>query len=84
MSDWISVSSGHKPERKMPVLVAVSFIRYIEQEDGAPGEFFGQLVTEGEYTPQKGDVPGYFESYSSPHGDNDWITHWMPLPEPPK
>lgn len=81
---WISVSSDHKPKSKTPILVAVSFVRYIEQKDGTSGELFDQLVTEGEYTPEKDEMPGYFESYSSPHGDNDWITHWMPLPENPK
>ncbi|WP_160286362.1 DUF551 domain-containing protein [Pseudomonas knackmussii] len=84
MSEWIRVSDERKPIGHSVILVAVSFTRYGEHEDGTPAEYHGKVVTEGEYVPSHGEADGYFESYSSPHGDSEGVTHWMPLPEPPE
>lgn len=82
---WIAAGDYQKPTGRTPILVAVSFVRYGEYEDGTPGEWPGQIVAEGEYIPQHGEAGNYFSCYSSPHGDggSDWITHWMPLPALP-
>ncbi len=83
MSEWISVEAQLKPPGRSVILVAVSFVRYGEHEDGTLDEFHGWAVTEGQYVPVHGEFGGYFESFSSPHGDREYITHWQPLPAPP-
>lgn len=80
---WISVEDARKPVGRTPILVAVSFVRFGEYEDGTPGEWPGQIVAEGEYVRQHGEVGDYFTCYSSPHGDLESITHWMHLPVAP-
>jgi hypothetical protein len=79
---WISVEDDRKPKGRTPILVTVDYVRYGEYEDGTSGEWRGQIVTEGEYVPQHGEVGDYFTSYSSPHGDGEAVTHWMPIPAP--
>jgi hypothetical protein len=83
MSEWISVEAEEKPLGRTVILVAVRYVRYYEHEDGSVGDYPGWEVTEGQYVPQHGDVGDYFESFSSPHGDHEYITHWQPLPPPP-
>ncbi len=82
MSEWISLNDDRKPEHRRTILVSVVYVRYHENEDGSTYEEEGSEVAMGEYVGANGDIPGYFDSYSGPHGDNWWITHWMPLPKP--
>lgn len=83
MSDWISVKDDQKPSSRVCVLIAVSYVRYGEHEDGTQGEYQGREVAMGEYVPVFGDRLSFFDSFSAPHGDDWWITHWQPLPAPP-
>lgn len=78
---WISVDDERKPPRGKPVLVAVSFVRYGEHEDGTPGEYNGVDVTEGEYVLSKDG--NYFASFQGTHGDASHVTHWRELPAAP-
>jgi hypothetical protein len=80
---WVSVDDERKPIGRTPILVAVSYVRYGEHEDGTPGEHHGTAVAEGEYVPQHGNAGNYFTCYSSPHGDAEKITHWQYLPAAP-
>ncbi|MFZ3286604.1 MAG: DUF551 domain-containing protein [Telluria sp.] len=80
---WISVDDVKKPVGRTPILVAVSFVRYGEHDDGSPGEYHGVDVTEGEYVPGHGERECYFESFQGTHGDASHVTHWMPLPAAP-
>lgn len=77
---WISVKD-RLPQANTPVLVAVSWIRYGEDDDGRPFSQEGIDVTEGQYR----DMPtgGFMESFLGQHGDAQDITHWMPLPPAP-
>lgn len=84
MSDWISVNDERRPEHRCDLLVSVKYIRRHENEDGSQNEEEGSEVAMGEYVPVCNHrALSYFDSYSSPHGDDWWITHWMPLPAPP-
>lgn len=82
-ADWISVEDAKKPVGRTPILVAVSFVRYGEHEDGSPGAYEGVEVTEGEYVPGHGERECYFASFQGTHGDASHVTHWMPLPDAP-
>lgn len=79
---WVSVDERF-PNGREVILVAVSWIRHCEHEDGTPAEVAGYDVTEGQYVPKHGEGDGYFESFQGAHGDSYGVTHWMPLPEPP-
>lgn len=78
---WISVEE-RLPEPRKCVLVAVSWVRYGEDDDGKPFETTGVDVTEGEFVPTENG--GYMDSFQGQHGDTQYITHWMPLPQPPE
>ena len=80
---WISVNDRLPEVGRTPILVAVSWVKYGEHEDGTPTEATGVDVTDGEYVPAHGEAGGYFDSYQGSHGDSQYITHWMPLPKPP-
>jgi hypothetical protein len=80
---WVSISDERKPPPRIPVLVAVAWIRHSEDDDGKPYSTTGIDVTEGEYVPPSGDGGGHFESYQGTHHDGSGVTHWMPLPKPP-
>ena len=80
---WISVNDRLPKIGRTPILVAVSWVKYGEHEDGTPTEATGVDVTEGEYVPAHGEAGGYFDSYQGRHGDSQYITHWQPLPKPP-
>lgn len=80
---WIPVSDTRKPLGRTPILVAISVTRFYEYEDGTPYEQSYVEVTEGEYVPTHGEVGDYFSSFSSPLGDIEHVTHWMPLPAAP-
>lgn len=80
--EWISVHDERRPDIRCGILVSVRYIRHHENEDGTPCDEEGSEVAMGEYVPVCGHVLGYFDSFSSPHGDDWWITHWMPLPAP--
>jgi len=80
---WISVNYQLPKVGRTPILVAVSWVKYCEHEDGTPTEATGVDVTEGEYIPPHGEAGGHFDSYQGRHGDIQHITHWMPLPAPP-
>ena len=84
MSDWISVNDDRRPEHRCDLLVSVKYIRRHENEDGSPNDEEGSEVAMGEYVPVCSHrALSYFDSYSAPHGDDWWITHWQPLPAPP-
>lgn len=80
---WISVDERLPEIGRTPVLVAVEWRKYHENEDGSPAYSEGIDVTEGEYVPGFCDRAGYMESFQGTHGDSSAVTHWMPLPPPP-
>lgn len=85
MSEWISINDDVRPDSRCDILVSVKYIRHHENEDGSPNDEEGSEVAMGEYVPVCDNRNlSYFDSYSSPHGDDWWITHWMPLPSPPE
>lgn len=79
-SPWISVKD-RLPAHDVPVLVAVAWERFGEDDDGRPFSTTGVDVTEGQY--RSHPAGGYMESFQGQHGDAQDITHWMPLPEAP-
>lgn len=80
---WISVDDACKPEPKKPVLLFVRTLTRREDDDGRPYDMEGAEVAMGEYRKGSSDEMSYFDCYSSPMSDNDWITHWMPMPAGP-
>lgn len=82
-SAWISVDDARKPVGRTPILVAVACIKFGEYDDGTPSEHRSVEVNEGEYIPLHGATGDYFTSYCTPQADQEWVTHWMPLPAPP-
>lgn len=85
MSKWISVKDGMRPSSRCDILVLVKYIRRHENEDGHQYDEEGSEVAMGEYAKACDNSNlSFFDSYSSPHGDDWWITHWMPLPSPPE
>jgi hypothetical protein len=80
---WISVDDERKPEPKKPVLLFVRTLTRGEDDEGRPYETEGAQVEMGEYRKGESAEMSYFDCYASPISDNDWITHWMPLPAAP-
>ena len=72
MSEWIPVSE------RLPDLVNSKDARYVKEERySCPVlAFDGSEVHVGTY----GDVEGWLSWYETLNS----VTHWMPLPEPPK
>ena len=82
--EWISVKD-RTPEEGVPVWVIES-------------DYQGPIIMEYNYVVGEDhdfwawcrvyDVPGYYKgkwhSDSAEHDDDYEVTHWMPLPEPPK
>ena len=83
VAGWVAVGDRLPEKGRTPVLVAVAWIKYEENEDGSPAHYEGVDVTEGEYVPANGEVGGYMDSFQGTHGDSSHVTHWMQLPEPP-
>lgn len=82
-AQWISVDDDRKPEVRKPILLFVRTLTRGEDDDGRPYETEGEQVEMGEYRKMDGYDVYYFDCYTSPMSDNDWITHWMPLPKAP-
>jgi hypothetical protein len=80
---WVSVDDARKPEADKPVLLFIRTLTRGEDDDGRPYETEGEEVAMGEYKKSHGYDAYYFDCYTSPISDNDWITHWMPLPAAP-
>ena len=82
-AQWISVDDSRKPEVGKPILMFVRTLTRGEDDEGQPYETEGAEVAMGEYRKSHGYDVHYFDCYTSPMSDNDWITHWMPLPPAP-
>jgi hypothetical protein len=82
-AQWISVDDERKPTIGTPVLVYVRTLTNGEDDDGRPYEEEGAVIDMGEYKKASYDGEYYFSCFMSPISDNDWITHWMPMPAPP-
>jgi hypothetical protein len=82
-AQWISVDDERKPEVGKSVLMFVRTIKHGEDDEGRPYDTEGAEVAMGEYRKSPGYDVCYFDCYTSPMSDNDWITHWMPLPAAP-
>lgn len=80
-AQWISVDDERKPEERKPVLLFVRTLTRGEDDEGRPYETEGEQVEMGEYRLNNGSP--YFQCFVSPMSDNDWVTHWMPLPAAP-
>jgi hypothetical protein len=80
---WISVDDARKPNVGTPVLVYVRTLTNGEDDDGRPYAEEGAVIDIGEYKKASYDGEHYFACFMSPISDNDWITHWMPLPAEP-
>lgn len=75
---WISIDD-RLPESRKTVLLSIEFRTATEDDDGEWHEEHGSVVELGELTPSEDGF--YFQAYAS-HGTHEYMSHWMPLPEP--
>ena len=68
MSEWISV------EDRLPDENNDEFICYVSNKNDKSVDFVSAFVYEN----------GEFGDTKYGNNFNKWLTHWMPLPEPPK
>lgn len=80
---WVSIDDERKPEARKPILLFVRTLTRGEDDEGRPHEIEGAEIAMGEYRRGMSAEMSYFDCYTSPMSDNDWITHWMPLPAAP-
>ena len=79
MSEWISVK-GRLPERRKWVLLACTDTENDEWTD--PRIFVGYRARHATENPLEGEYECAYGDGYVPSGIE--ITHWMPLPKPPK
>lgn len=82
MAEWISVKEKLPKHRKHVLCVIESLCEYYNFEEGSEYDSIGAIMCEGYYDRQRGKWFKCTEPdiYFSCKG----VTHWMPLPEPPK
>lgn len=75
MSEWISV------EDKMPEAYGV-YIVYVKDENSPYGEgiWYENIVTLAEYAFDEWT----WDEHGNEYDITDIVTHWMPLPDPPR
>lgn len=79
-SGWRPIESAPRDGRMF--LGWVSAVRYAEPDEGDPYEVD---VSECDFCLWRDtELGGYVDAMSSPRADLEHVTHWMPLPEPPK
>jgi hypothetical protein len=81
MSEWISVED-RLPEKDQCYVIVACEGGYVDKTFYSKNREFFWLRAAGSYSRRKqGKASGYFQ-LSHEYGYK--ITHWMPLPEPPK
>ena len=79
-SGWQDIATA--PRDGSMFLCWSSAVRFVEQDDGVAD---GYDASECDFCVWKdSEHGGYFDALSSPRADIEQVTHWMPLPEPPK
>lgn len=65
-------------------LVWIRACRYCESDEGQSYEMDCSQYDFGVWKHDLAIGEGYVDYFSHPFADSEHVTHWMPLPEPPK
>lgn len=83
MSEWQPIETA--PRDGSMFLCWVSAVRYGETDEG---QQYAQDVSQVDFCEWRTqvDIPdcGWFDAFCGQIGDQQGVTHWMPLPEAPK
>ena len=82
MAEWISVKE-RLPKSRIHVLCFVEELcEFYDLEDGTPYDALARFMTEGYYDNKR---KKWFVCIAGDlNRSHNGVTHWMPLPEPPK